>query len=346
MKSEVRTILKAALFDRIKNMRMIEKDIPNVLQNEILIKVSTVGICGSEVHAYNGKHPFRKPPSILGHEVIGNVVKIGENIFDFKIGDRVTVEPHYGCGHCTLCINGNYHLCQKKVVLGTNSWDGGFAEYMTAPEQAVYKIPEELSPDVAVLTEPLAVGVHAVNLAKVKKGDKVAILGSGPIGLLVAVAAHYAGAHTICLTDVVNRNLEIGKKLGATDVINIREESLKDYISANVGDFDYVFITVGLKSVIDDALDIIKKRGKVISIALFEEKTPVDLNKFMISEVQMLGSSMYVKEDFKKALNIIISQKYPLELLVTNRFKFNKINEAMDVALTKSGSPIKIVVDI
>lgn len=338
--------MKVALFDRIENISMMEKDIPKIQDHEVLIEVIVAGICGSEVHAFIGTHPFRKPPSILGHELIGKVVKVGPDITDFEIGDRVTVEPQIGCGKCGPCLEGFYNLCKQKVVLGTEKWDGAFAEYMIAPEQTVYKVPQALSMEEAVLTEPLAVGVHAVNIAKIKKGDKIAILGSGPIGLLVTVAAHYAGAETICLSDAIHRNLEVGKNLGATDVVNIKEQSLQEYVSDNIGEFDHVFLTVGINSVIDDALNIIKKRGKIISIALFTEKTPVDLNKFMLSEAQMFGSSMYVREDFEKAIEIIASGIYPLKDLVTNRVSFDEIGEALDAAHTKSGSPIKIVVDI
>lgn len=338
--------LKAALFDRIKNMTMVEKDIPQIKENEVLIQVVTAGICGSEVHAFVGAHPFRTPPSILGHEIIGNVVEIGDHVRNLSVGDMVTVEPHIGCGHCKLCLEGCYNLCKEKVVLGTQKWDGGFAEYLAAPEQAIYKIPKSIPKHLAVLTEPLAVGVHAVNVADVKEGDKVAILGSGPIGLLTAVVAHYKGAETICLTDAVDSNLEIGKKLCATDGVNIKKQLLQEYVAENIGEVDHVFLTFGHRSVIDDAFNIIRRKGKIISIALFEEKVPIDLNKVMISEVQLLGSSMYVKEDFNTAINIISSQKYNLESLITHHFPFERINEAMEMALTKSGSPIKIVLDI
>ncbi|WP_338787122.1 zinc-dependent alcohol dehydrogenase [Metabacillus sp. FJAT-53654] len=337
--------MKAALFDRIKHFTIIGKELPEIKGNEVLIQVSKAGICGSDVHAFLGKHPFRNPPSILGHEIIGNIVEIGDKVTTVKDGDTVTIEPQIGCGHCKPCIKGDYNLCEEKVVLGTTSWDGGFAEYVVAPEQTVYKIPDTLTTELAVLTEPLAVGVHAVNIADVKKGDKVAILGSGPIGLVTSVAAHFKGAETICLTDAIDNNLEIGKKLCATDVVNVRVQSLQKYTSDNIGQFDHVFLTAGYGSILDDALSVIKRKGKVISIALFEEKVSIDLNKFMISEVQMFGSSMYVKEDFKTAIEIIASHRYKLESLITHRFNFDQINEAMEVALSKSGSPIKIVLD-
>ncbi|OLO27924.1 hypothetical protein BTR23_18885 [Alkalihalophilus pseudofirmus] len=326
-------------------MTIMEKEMPEVKDNEVLIKVSKAGICGSDVHAYIGKHPFRNPPSILGHEIIGTVERIGEQVTTVKVGDMVTVEPHIGCGECLPCVSGNYNICEAKMVLGTPKWDGGFAEYMAAPAETVYKIPDFVSPDLAVLTEPLAVGVHAVNVADVKRGDKVAILGSGPIGLVTAVAAHYKGAETICLTDAVERNLKIGKELCATDVVNVREASLKDYASSEIGKFDHVFLTVGHGSVVDEAFSVIRRKGKVISIALFEAQVAMDLNQFMIAEAQMFGSSMYVKEDFQTAIDIIASQQYNLEALITHKYNFEQISEAMDVALTRNGSPIKIVID-
>ena len=181
------------MFDQLRNLTMVEKDMPKVNSKEALIRITAAGIRGSDVHAYIGKHPFRTPPSILGHEIVGEIVEIGNKVVNFKVGDRVTVEPQIGCGHCPTCERGFYNLCEKKVILGTKEWDGGFAEYIVAPEQTLYEIPRSLSIDQAVLAEPLAVGVHAVNIAGIEKGDKVAILGSGPIGLLTAVVAHYKG---------------------------------------------------------------------------------------------------------------------------------------------------------
>lgn len=338
--------MKAALFNGIKHMTFIEKELPKINKNEVLIKVKSVGICGSEVHAFMGTHPFRKPPSVLGHEMIGVVIDKGSNVNSIKIGECVTVEPQISCGRCTYCKDGFYNLCNQKIILGTDKWDGAFAEYIAAPKQTVYKIPNEISEVEGILIEPLAVGVHAVKIAGVKKDDKVAILGSGPIGLLTAVSAHHAGAKTICLTDVQDRKLSIGKILGATDVVNTTKQSLLKYTQKNIGKFDHVFLTVGHKQVANEALKIIKKRGKIITVALFNEKVAIDLNQVMLSEISVIGSSMYVKEDFKKAIEIIGSKNYQLKELVTDRFEFEEIKKAMDKACTKSGSPIKIVVDI
>lgn len=338
--------MRAAIFDKIESMTIAEREIPELEKKEVLIKVIKAGICGSDVHAYIGKHPFRSPPSILGHELVGKIHKVGEEVDGLTVGDLVTVEPHVGCGECSPCKRGIYNLCENKAVLGTEKWAGAFAEYIAAPEETVYKLPASLSLEEAVLVEPLAVGVHAVNVADVKQGDKVAILGSGPIGLVTAVAAHAKGATTICLTDAIETNLKVGKQLGATHTVNIAKESFTEYAKEHIGEFDHIFLTVGVQAVLDEAFTALKRKGKLITIALYGQKSQIDLDQFMISEVQMLGSSMYVKEDFEEAIEIVKSHKYNLKSLVTHQYSFDEIEEAMNVSLTKKGNPIKVVVDI
>ncbi|MRG84983.1 zinc-dependent alcohol dehydrogenase [Salinibacillus xinjiangensis] len=338
--------MKAALFDQINSMKIINKENPEINDNDVLIKIITTGICGSEIHAYNGAHPFRKPPSILGHELVGKIEEVGENVQGFHPGDYVTVEPHYGCKQCVHCQNGDYHLCDNKTVLGTEKWEGAFAEYLTAPASTVYKIPGDIPYHVGVLTEPLAVGVHAVKLGQIKKGDKIAVLGAGPIGLLVAVAAKHAGAEVICITDAIDHNLETSKQLGATDTLNVKEVSIVDYIDETYGKVDQVYVTVGLQSTMNDALQIVKKKGKIISIAIFEEDIKVDFNHVFISEIQILGSSMYVKEDFEQAIDIISERGDQLEILTKHTFPLQDIELAMDAAATKKDGAIKVLVDL
>ena len=173
----------------------------------------------------------------------------------------------------------------------------------------------------------------------------MAILGSGPIGLLTAVAAHHTGAERIVITDTLKHNLDAGKALGVSDTVDITECSITDYVKEHLGSVDKVFLTVGFESIVDDAFEIISKKGKIISIAIFEGNTVVDLNKVFMSEIQILGSSMYIKEDFQEAINIISQQKYPLEVLTRHTFKLDEINEAMEVAATKKDNAIKVLID-
>ncbi|WP_152655611.1 zinc-binding dehydrogenase [Oceanobacillus sp. CFH 90083] len=337
--------MKAAVFDEIKNIRLIDKEIPSFEADEVVIKVLQTGICGSEIHAYNGMHPFREPPSILGHEVVGMVFKLGSDVAGLKEKDIVTVEPQYGCSKCEYCKRGDYHLCNRKTILGTQKWEGAFAEYITVPASTIYKLPEDVPYKVSVLAEPLAVGVHAVQVAEIEKGDKVAILGSGPIGLLTAVAALHAGAERIVITDTLKHNLEAGEAIGVTDTVDISENSITDYVKEHMGNVDKVFLTVGFETVVEDAFEIVSRKGKIVSIAIFEGKTAIDLNKVFMSEIQILGSSMYKKEDFQEAVNIISQQSYPLNVLTKHTFQLEEINKAMEVAATKKDGAIKVLID-
>ncbi|MHB1417626.1 MAG: zinc-dependent alcohol dehydrogenase, partial [Chloroflexota bacterium] len=181
--------MKAAVLTAHYHIEFADIPEPEPKANEVKIKVISAGICGSEVHAFKGTHPFRHPPAILGHELAGEVVAVGDEINGYKVGDRVTVEPQILCGVCDACRAGYPNLCDNKVVLGTQKWVGGYAEYIVAPEQTLYKIPDSVSYDEAVMIEPLAVGVHAVREAKLKVGQSAIILGGGTIGLATLVAA-------------------------------------------------------------------------------------------------------------------------------------------------------------
>ena len=153
-----------------------EFDVPDFDEHSVLVKVKAAGICGSDLHAFHGSHPFRKAPMILGHEAAGEVVKVGAKVKQLKVGDRIAVEPIKACGKCSYCLSGNYNLCPERVIAGVRGWLGTFAEYFVLPEQRAHKLPPELDYDLGVLAEPLAVGTHAVRLANIKKGSTCVVL--------------------------------------------------------------------------------------------------------------------------------------------------------------------------
>ena len=181
------------------------------------IKVRAVGICGSEIHAFQGTHPFRKPPSILGHEVTGEIVELGPEVPGFAAGDRVFVDPQWTCGTCAYCTSGRHNLCPDKVVLGTARWTGGLGEYIVAPAPALYPLPDHVSYVEGTAIEPLAVGVHMVQRAQVTAGEEVAVLGAGTIGMMVAAVARLRGAAPVVAVDLQAHCLDLATRhLGAT----------------------------------------------------------------------------------------------------------------------------------
>lgn len=185
-------------------------DIPDIKDNEVLIKTAYAGICASDIHAYRGQHAFRIPPVMLGHEISGIIDEVGKNVTKFKIGDHVTVMPEIGCRKCPACKTGKVNLCTSKILPGTGQWNGTFAEYFAAPEQVVFNL-KDVPLDIGSITEPLAVANHAVSRIPKDHNHDLIILGSGAIALMIATIAPYYGFTRIMTTDIDDRNLKLAE---------------------------------------------------------------------------------------------------------------------------------------
>ncbi|MBM7654499.1 zinc-dependent alcohol dehydrogenase [Neobacillus cucumis] len=338
--------MRAAVIDQPFSIVLNEVREPEIMHaNQVKIQVVVTGICGSEIHAYHGTHPFRIPPVISGHELAGVVVETGSDVLDVSVGDRVTVEPHYGCGECKSCKAGNYHICKEKRVLGTQEWIGSFGEFIVVPENTIVKLPNNVSFEQGALIEPLAVGVHAVRKAGVGHNDKVAILGAGPIGLGLMIAAKNAGATKIFITDALDYNLEIAKGLGVTTAINTNDEDAVERILEETdGDgVDTVFIAVGIQSVLNDSFKIVKRGGKVSEVALFGKKPEIDISYIQNKEIELIGSNMYVREDFEIAAEAIATNQFDTTLLISKVIPIEDIKDAMNLVDQKLENVVKVL---
>jgi len=338
--------MRAAVIDKPFSIRLQKVSSPVIKHaNEVKIQVVVTGICGSEIHAYHGTHPFRIPPVISGHELAGMVVETGSEVKGVSVGDRVTVEPHYGCGVCSPCKAGNYHICKEKRVLGTQEWIGSFGEYIVVPENTIVKLPDNISFEQGAIIEPLAVGVHAVRKAEIGPNDKIAILGAGPIGLGIMIAAKNAGVSNIYITDALDYNLEIAKRLGATSPINTNDEDAVERILKETdGDgVDTVFIAVGIQSVLNDSFKIVKRGGKVSEVALFGKKPEIDISSIQNKEIELIGSNMYVREDFEIALEAIAANLFDPSLFITKVIPIDDIKNAMNIVDQKLENVIKVL---
>jgi len=327
-----------------KKIEVREFDIPPCDDKSVLIKVKVAGLCGSDFHTFHGSHPFREAPMILGHEAAGEVVKVGADVKRVKAGDRVTVEPIKSCGKCVYCLDGKYNLCPKRVPAGLGGWNGTFAEYFVAPEERVHLLPAELSYDLGVLVEPLAVGAHAVRLAAMKPNSTCAILGAGTIGLLAAVAAQEAGAGQVFCTDVNTFRLGIAKEMGLYP-IKADEESVEDIIRSIVPNGpDVILLAVTSAAVLDQAVKLVRRGGKVIVIALFSKPIMIDINTIQGCELDIKGSHIYTKEDFDTAMQILVDRKIDLQRTITHHVKFDGLVEAFEMLADPQNTAIKIVV--
>ena len=339
--------LKTAVVVKPHQVEIREVEIPKIKPNEVLIKVKTAGVCGSDLHLFHGTHAFRKPPAVLGHEIAGEIVEVGAEVTKFRVGDRVTVEPHIGCGTCEYCRKDLVNLCTNKIVPGTPKWIGTFSEYFNAPEHTVYKLADHVSFEVGTLIEPLAVGIHTISRISVPEKDAIAILGSGTIGLLTLVADREAGYKSIICTDTQPFNLEMARKLGAALTLN----PLVDDVTSAVRDFtkgkgvDVAIVAAGAPNIVDQAASITKRRGEVGIVAMITERIPVNTYQFVFNEINLFGAMTYETRDFVKAVELVNSG-LDLSDFITQRLPLERAQEALDVLSQKKENVVKVLVEI
>jgi (R,R)-butanediol dehydrogenase/meso-butanediol dehydrogenase/diacetyl reductase len=216
--------MNALLYKGKNELELGSIPIPEPGIDEVLIKVSYAGICGTDIHIYHGKHPRAKGPLVMGHEFCGEIVKCPESS-ELNVGDFVTAEPLISCGTCFTCLSGHPHVCKTLGLYGIDA-NGAFAEYVTMPVKKVYKIPKEIKRQFGALIEPIAVAIHALRISNLKISDTVCILGGGPIGLLLALTSKAAGCKDVIICEMNSYRLELAKKYGITTVDVSSENSL------------------------------------------------------------------------------------------------------------------------
>jgi len=338
--------MKAAILYKPMDMRVEEIDIPQIGSNEVLVKMKRVGICGSDIHFYlKGRIAsyIVEKPLILGHECAGEVVEIGEDVSSIKIGQRVVIEPGFVCGKCFYCRSGRYNLCREVKFYGAPHFHGAFAEYVTAPEQNVYPIPENISYEEGAMMEPLAVGMMAAKMGKVGVNDVVAVLGAGPIGQMALQAAKVHGAPQIYVTDLINYRLEYAKKYGASEIINAAKEDVASRIKefTDGEGVDVVIDASGAPSAIQQAVDIVKPGGRIVFIGYPPEDVPLPIPEIIYKELTLQGIHRYANV-YPAAIKAVSSGKAVVKPYVTHIFPFEKILEGFETHIKKTGNPIKI----
>lgn len=320
----------------------VEKRKPD--QKEVLIKVESSAICGSDLHIYSGKHPYVELPTTIGHELSGVVAAIGAGVTTVKVGDRVCVEPLITCGKCYYCQRGRYDYCLE-LKLKYRSGFSGYADYYYAEERWIHHLPENVSFDEGALMEPLACAVHAMGKAGIQLGDSVCIFGDGPIALMLAQLAYAAGATDLFVLGLEERNLELAREFGAIALPN-NEDGFQEVLRrTDHRGVDVSFEAVGLPQTFDQSLSIVSKGGTAVIFGIFEEefsaKTLVDA---MVREVKVIGTSSYCW-DFQRALSLVAHGRIKLAPLITHRFKLKDVAEAMAVKKERSAAPLKIILE-
>lgn len=339
--------MKTAILKAPGRIEIEETPIPEPGPDEILIRVRAAGICGSEIHAYDGLHPRRQPPVVLGHEFAGEVAAVGAGVRRWQPGDRVTAMPHSVCGTCGPCRNGWTNMCDAKRLLGSTSWPGAFAEFVVVPEDTAYPLDPALDHIHGALVEPLAVGVHAARRAAVTLGDRVAVLGAGPIGILSMLCAGEAGAGSLIAADLYDFNLEAARRFGAECIVNTTRENFVAKVTAQYGQnaVDAAIIAAGVPALVDQAFEIVRKKGKIVLVAIFNHPVTIDIEKSRLKEQDIVASSTYLHRDYLDALGLLRAKSKEIESIVTHRVPFEKIDEAMRMVKHRTENVLKAIVE-
>jgi L-iditol 2-dehydrogenase len=340
--------VKAALLEAPHSIVITEISPPKITApDQVLIRVKAVGICGSEVHAFEGTHPYRKAPVILGHEMAGVVAATGEEVGGFKEGDRVVVDPQWTCGQCVYCRRGDINLCPEKRVLGTSTWPGTFGEYVVVPAEATFHLPESLSFTQGSLIEPLTVAVHVARQADLKAGESVAILGSGSIGGLLSGVSRVSGANPIIAADIRQHCMDAAReRLGATHDFLLPDERLVPNIRELTGGegVNVAFVCADDVSLVSRALEMVKRRGRIVLVALLTY-APMQLTayEFIRKEVQLIGSIMSNHEDLHRAIELVESGRVDVEAIATHLLPIEEVQRGMELASSKRDEAIKVM---
>ncbi|MGC8890142.1 MAG: NAD(P)-dependent alcohol dehydrogenase [bacterium] len=340
--------MKVAVLEKIRNVSIEEREIPKPKEDEVLVRIKSVGVCGSDIHYYNegriGSFVVEKP-IILGHESSGEVVEVGSKVKSLKVGDRVALEPGIPCRKCNYCKTGRYNLCPDVVFMATPPVDGAFAEYVVHPEDFAFKLPDNVSYDEGALMEPLSVGIYASNRARVRPGNSVLIFGAGPIGLVTLQSAKAYGAENVIVVDINDFRLSKAKELGADYTINSKIENLERIKEIFPDGLDIVFDASGNSSVIRETTRFAKRGGKIVFIGLAsEDYIGLNINEITSKELDLLGIFRYANV-YKKAIDLVAKGKIDLKTLVTHHFPLEQTQEALEFADKNKDKCIKVIVN-
>jgi len=339
--------VKAAVWYGGKDIRIEDLPKPEIKDDEVLVKVRAVGICGSELHAYEGISERRKPPLVMGHEFAGEVAEVGGNVEGFQKGDRIVIEPITRCGLCEQCLQGRGNICRNVKLLGLHV-NGAFAEYVPVPARNCYKLSDNVSFEEASTIEPLTVAVHAANRTSIKLGDNVVVIGAGVIGLMVLQVIRLMGARKVFVTDIADYRLSFAKKLGADEVINSKvEDSLKKVRElTSMKEVDAVLEAVGIQSTVQQAISMVGKGGKITVIGMLEKVMPVGMLDVVVKELDLKGSYGYVPDEFKVALGLINEGKVDVKSLITNVLSLTDIVQGFELLHKRVEGVVKVVIKL
>jgi len=314
---------------------------------EITLRIKRIGVCGSDIHVYHGKHPFTPYPVVQGHEYSGVVEAIGEGVEGVKLGALATARPQLVCGKCGPCRRGDYNVCEELKVQGFQA-PGCAQELFVVPKERFVALSDSLSAEQGALVEPASVGAHSTSRASDLTGKNAVVLGAGTIGNMVAQFVRCRGAKNILITDLSDYRLGIAKKCGIENTSNASKEALADAVKRIFGDegFQVAFEAAGAKKTLSAAIENIEKGGEIVVLGVFGEKPRIDMSVVGEHELSLIGTLMYKHEDYVEAAQMIAEGRIITEPLVTKHFPFEQYLEAYKYIEAQGDKTMKVMIDL
>ncbi|MBD3185060.1 alcohol dehydrogenase catalytic domain-containing protein [Candidatus Poribacteria bacterium] len=342
--------MKAAFLHKPGDIRIDETDIPVIEDDEALIKIRAVGVCGSDVHFYNKGRIgdfIVKRPLILGHECAGEVVEIGKNVKNLKPGDRVAIEAGVPCRKCYYCRTGRYNLCADVTFLATPPFHGAFCEYIVHPEDYLFKLPDNMTFEEGAMIEPLAVGVYAAERGDVNVKNTVAIIGSGPIGLMILQSVRARGVTDVVITDLQVFRLELAKKLGASLTINVTEDDpVEKILDFTNGGADVVMDAVGLPETLQQTINIARMGATIVWVGMpTVDEIPIRAVEAICKDVDIRGIFRYANA-YPTAIKMVSNDQVDVKSMITTTFTLDHVQEALEYPGKHPETCIKVIVEI
>jgi len=313
--------MKALLLSQYRHLELTDLPVPEPRPDEVLIRVSACGICGSDVHGYDGSSGRRIPPIVMGHEAAGTIAALGQSASGLSEGDRVTFDSTVYCGECPPCLRGDVNLCDRRQVLGVSCSDyrraGAFAEFVVVPARIVHKLPENFAFEEAALLEAVAVALHAVSLVPVAPGSTALVVGAGTIGLLLQQALRVAGCSRVLVADVDPTRLKLSRDLGATSTLPAGIDLDQQILQLTNGDgVDIAVEAVGKTETVNTAINSVRKSGSVILVGNISPEVTLPLQKVVTRQIRLQGSCASAGE-YPRAIELLSSGAIRVKPLIT-----------------------------
>ncbi len=313
--------MKALLLSKYKQLEIADVPEPKPGREEVLVRVAACGICGSDVHGYDGSSGRRIPPIVMGHEAAGTIAAVGDGVTGFAEGDRVTFDSTIFCGTCSNCRRGDVNLCDNRQVLGVSCGEfrreGAFAEYVAVPSRILYRLPEKLSFAEAAMLEAVSVALHGVSLAEISEGSTALVLGAGMIGLLTVQALRAAGCSTVFVADLDSTRLKLAQKVGATAVLSSGGDVVEQVmqLTGDVG-VDVVIEAVGRNETVKASIESVRKGGTVVLVGNISPEVTLPLQKVVTRQIRLQGSCASSGE-YPRAIELLASGAIQVAPLIT-----------------------------